>query len=173
MRFICLHRPYLITISYLKDISPLVFLDLNENFDHTELNFSLHDGARIYLEKDEPGFFERYAEMIGVLFTLILAGVSGLVSLAKWRNQNKKDRIDTFYKRVLDVQVRIPHLKSRSDVIEALNHLEEGKQEAFSLLIDEKLSANESFRIYMELHKEIQQELECKLEEEGSTIHVK
>ncbi|MEQ9231050.1 MAG: hypothetical protein RIF46_10240, partial [Cyclobacteriaceae bacterium] len=38
------------------------------------------------------------------------------------------------------------------------------QQKAFQMLIDEKLQANESFRIYMELSKETLQELQLRLE---------
>ncbi|MEP1778822.1 TAXI family TRAP transporter solute-binding subunit [Reichenbachiella sp.] len=137
------------------EISPLSYLDLTENFDFNKLNFPLHEGARKYIEKDNPGFFERYAELIGVVFSLLFAGVSGIISFTKWRKQVKKDRIDVFYKRIIDIKNGISKLKSPSEVRGKILELRLEQDKAFELLIDEKLTADVSFRIYMELHKEI------------------
>ena len=141
------------------NISPLIYLDLTERFDPNLLNFPLHPGARRYLDKDEPGFFERYAEVIGVGFSILIALISALLSLAKWRNQMKKDRIDVFYEKIIDVKKGIPKLRSSREARGKILELQKEQDKAFELLIDEKLQANESFRIYMELNKEIIQSL--------------
>ncbi len=141
------------------NISPLIYLDLTERFDPNLLNFPLHPGSRRYLDKDEPTFFERYAEVIGVLFSIVIALISALLSLAKWRNQTKKDRIDVFYEKIIDIKKGIPKLRSSREVREKILILQREQDKAFELLIDEKLQANESFRIYMELNKEIIQSL--------------
>lgn len=140
-------------------ISPLIYLDLTEKFEFTRLNYPLHPGARRYLDRDEPSFFERYAELFGVTFSLIFAFVSGLVSLAKWRNQTKKDRIDVFYKEIIEVKKIIPSLSTIKECKLKIQKLQKEQDKAFQMLIDEELQANESFRIYMELNKEILQSL--------------
>ncbi|MEQ9425878.1 MAG: TAXI family TRAP transporter solute-binding subunit [Cyclobacteriaceae bacterium] len=140
-------------------ISPLIYLDLTENFDHNKLNFPLHPGSRRYLDRDEPGFFERYAEVIGVGFSVLIALISGLISLSKWREQVKKDRIDIFYKKVIDIKSDIPKLRSSREAKGKILELQTEQDKAFQMLIDERLLANESFRIYMELNKEIIQSL--------------
>ena len=140
-------------------ISPLIYLNFTESFDYNKLNFPFHNGARMYLEKDQPGFFERYAEIIGVIFSLILALIYGVISFSKWRNQNKKDRIDVFYKRVIDIKNGIPRIRSSREAKLKILELRRQENKAFGLLIDEKLGANESFRIYMDLNKETLQAL--------------
>ncbi len=140
-------------------ISPLIYLDLTERFDPNLLNFPLHLGSRRYLDKDKPTFFERYAEVIGVLFSVVIALISALLSLAKWRNQAKKDRIDVFYEKIMEIKIGIPKLRSSREVRSKIIELQNEQDKAFQLLIDEKLQANESFRIYMEFNKEIIQSL--------------
>ena len=82
-----------------------------------------------------------------------------MISLAKWRGKAKKDRIDVFYAKVIEIKQRIPKLRSSREVRENILELQKEQDKAFELLINEKLLANESFRIYMELNKEIIQSL--------------
>ena len=151
-------------------ISPLMYLDFEERYDHSGLNFPLHDGARMFLDKDQPGFFERFAELIGVVFTLIIATVSGLFSLAKWNNQRKKDRIDVFYKKVIEIKNNIMAYQTLGAIEFKIEELQKEENRAFDMLINEKLRADESFRIYMELNKELVQALQSKYEKISDTL---
>ncbi len=140
-------------------ISPLIYLDLKENFDRTRLNFPLHNGARIYLDRDEPTIFERYAELIGVVFSILVTLVSSGFYLSKWQAQRKKDRVDIFYQDIMDIKNELTGLSSTAQVAQRIKKLKESQNKAFKMLIDEELKADESFRIYMELSKETIQEL--------------
>lgn len=139
------------------NLSPLIYRGLDENFDRTLISFPLHEGARVYLDRDEPGFFERYAELVGVLFSIVIAIVSALISLSKWQNQKKKDRVDIFYRDLMEIK-NAP-VTSSSQGIEKIKGIQESQNKAFDMLINEELEANESFRIYMELSKETIHEL--------------
>ena len=141
------------------DISPLISQDLKEDFSRASLSFPLHNGARIFLDRDEPSFMERYAELIGVIFSILIAFMSGVYSLSGWMKQRKKDRIDVFYEQILHVKVIINKLNDIKDVVRHIRQIQADQQKAFQMLIDEKLRADESFRIYMELSKETIQEL--------------
>lgn len=128
-------------------ISPAVFSGLHESFDPLDLNFPLHNGARRFLERDEPSLLERYAETINMLVYVTALLLTGLVAAARWRARRKKDRADVFYARVLAIRGRseaepAAHLLAELDAVE---------REAFQMLIDEKLAANESFRIFTDL----------------------
>lgn len=140
-------------------IDPLLYDGMKEDFDQSRLNIPLHEGARIYLDRDEPSFIERYAELGGVLLALIIALSSGIVSLTKWQAQKKKDEIDVFYEDLLTVKNTIPTIKDLSDGIEKIKHVQRSQNKAFEMLISEELVANDSFRIYMELSKETINEL--------------
>ena len=95
--------------------------------------------------------------------SLIVASWSGLVSLAKWQAQKKKDRIDEFYEDLITTKNHIPQLKKLSEVAERIKHVKSQQNKAFELLISEELVANESFRIYMELSKETLNDLKSKM----------
>ena len=127
--------------------APSLFDGVTESFDRYSLSFPLHSGARRYLERDEPGLLERYAETINLLVYLVFMVMTGFLGLARWRARRKKDRIDTFYIRVLAIEERIQ--RDNHDLLrEELAALE---SEAFDSLIREKLAADESFRIFTDL----------------------
>lgn len=134
------------------NLSPLIYRGMDENFDRSQISFPLHEGARVFLDRDEPGFFERYAELVGVLFSIIIAIVSALISLSKWQRQKKKDRVDIFYKDLMEM--KNTNFKTSAEGIEKIKGIQESQNKAFDMLINEELEANESFRIYMELSKE-------------------
>lgn len=140
-------------------IDPLLYDGMKEDFDQSRLNIPLHEGARIYLDRDEPSFIERYAELGGVILALIIAISSGIVSLTKWQAQKKKDEIDVFYEDLLEVKNTIPHIKELADGVAKVKHIQKSQNKAFEMLISEELVANDSFRIYMELSKETINEL--------------
>ena len=115
----------------------------------------LHNGARRYLERDEPDFLERYAETMNFLVYLVFLILTGLVGLARWRSQRKKDRIDVFYQRTLVIRNKAtPEICAQ--LLIDLGVLEE---EAFQSLIDEKLAADESFSIFTDLVDRVRSDL--------------
>ena len=136
-------------------IAPHLFSGINESFDPLDLNFPLHPGARSYLERDDPGFIERYAETINMLVYITFLLISAFLAFARWREHKKKDRVDVFYKRVFEVRDGTSHLNTK----ERLNALNDIEREAFESLIKEKLSANESFRIFTDLLARSKQEI--------------
>lgn len=128
-------------------VEPNLFSWMSAKFDQEKLNFPLHDGARRYLNRDEPGPLERYAETINLLVYLLILLGTGVVALHRWRVQRQKNRVDTFYLRALAIRARV-QLEPQQLLLAELDSLE---REAFDLLIAEKLTADESFRIFTEL----------------------
>ena len=104
-------------------------------------------GVRRYLARDEPGLLERYAETISMLVYLTFLVLTSLIGFSRWRSQRKKDRIDTFYTRVLAIAER----GDGEDHIQLNRELDELEREAFESLIAEKLAADESFRIFTDI----------------------
>lgn len=141
------------------DISPLIYVDLKENFEREKLNFPLHEGARVYLDRDEPSFIERYAEVIALSFSLLIGLYSAIKSLSRWNAQRKKDRVDIFYHDLMKVKNEIDDIQDFNEAIKQIKVIKQGQNKAFKMLIDEELKADESFRIYMELSKETINEL--------------
>lgn len=144
-------------------IDPLLFDGLREDFDQSKLNIPLHEGARTFLDRDEPSFIERYAELGGVILSIIIALWSGIVSLTKWQAQKKKDKIDEFYEDLMNIKNKIPSMQKVADGVTMVKRVQMAQNKAFEMLIAEKLVANDSFRIYMELSKETINELRGKM----------
>jgi hypothetical protein len=134
---------------------PQLFRWLDERFDPSQLNFPLHQGTRDYLAREEPGFLERYAETFNFIVYVVALTVTGLVGLGRWRNRVRKDRIDRFYVRLLAVRRRIG--KEPAEVL--LEKVDALEGEAFDLLTGERLAADDSFRIFMELVAGLRREL--------------
>jgi TRAP-type uncharacterized transport system substrate-binding protein len=137
-------------------VAPSLFDGVAESFDRYSLSFPLHSGARRYLERDEPGLLERYAETINLLIYLVFMIMTALLGLARWRARRKKDRIDTFYVRVLGIEERIQ--PDNHDLLRG--ELTKLESEAFDSLIKEKLAADESFRIFTDLMARTRRQLD-------------
>ena len=128
-------------------VAPEIFSGVTEDFDRYSLSFPLHRGAIHYLERDEPSFLERYAETINMLVYLFFLLLTGAFALAKLHAQRKKDRVDKFYAKVIAIRVRAMN-EPHAPLLQELQQLE---LEAFESLISEKLAADDSFRIFIEL----------------------
>lgn len=59
--------------------------------------FSIYREILHIFYREEPSSIERYAELGGVLLSIAIASISGLVSLTKWQAQKRKDKVDEFY----------------------------------------------------------------------------
>jgi TRAP-type uncharacterized transport system substrate-binding protein len=139
-------------------ISQETFSGVTEDFDRLSLSFPLHSGSRRYLARDEPGLLERYAETINMLVYLFFVVLTGIVGLARLHSHRKKDRIDGFYSRIMAIRMRAMNEPHRPLLIE----LQQLELEAFDSLISEKLAADESFRIFIELLTRAMNELDIK-----------
>lgn len=144
-------------------IDPLLFDGMREDFDQAKLNIPLHEGARIFLDREEPSFIERYAELGGVILSIIIALWSGILSLTKWQAQKKKDKIDEFYEDLMNIKNGISRIDTIAEGMKRVKRVQVAQNKAFEMLIAEKLVANDSFRIYMELSKETISELRGKM----------
>jgi hypothetical protein len=136
-------------------VEPDLFRWLNSSFDVDGLAFPLHPGARMYMERDEPGFLERYAETLNFLVYLTALLVTGTVGFGRWRARRRKDRVDAFYQRVIELR-REARRHAPEATLEALEAIE---SDAFTSLMNERLAANDSFRIFMDLAEGLRREL--------------
>ncbi|KAA3619659.1 MAG: hypothetical protein DWQ05_02745 [Calditrichaeota bacterium] len=123
----------------------------SEQFLASNLRFPLHPGAKQYLERNKPTFIERWAETITLIFSVLIALIGAGSTLFTWRRQRRKNRIDKYYERVLRTEKQIPHFDTHQKCTIAIDDLKSLREEAFRQLIKEKLMANESFRIFIQL----------------------
>jgi hypothetical protein len=121
---------------------PELFHTLTDRVDPLLLKFPLHAGAADFVNRNDPGFLERYADVIGLLTYLLVAVATGVIGLLKWNDRRRKDRIDRFYAELLAIRSALrtdapedgPRLRERLDAMEL---------EAWDLLIAEKLAADD------------------------------
>lgn len=137
---------------------------LTENFNAGILNFPLHSGTRRYLERNEPTYLERYAELIGVLFSIFLASIGSATTLLKWRKQKKKDRIDVYYNDVIAIGREVENETDNERISDAIHKIKALRDQAFELLVAEKLIADESFRIFITLTHDVMNDIRIKKE---------
>ena len=121
------------------------------NQQDINLSFPFHSGTINYLNREKPKFVERYAEVMGFVLSAFVL-VFGLgASLKATMKQRKKDRMDEYYKDLLEIKETV----SEADPKEMRLKLRALQKTVFQLLIDEKLSANNEFLIFMMLWNEL------------------
>lgn len=131
------------------------FFDMSESFDLRYLNYQTHQGATDYFERNKPGFFERYAELGGVIFSMSVVIIGFLITLNKIVSQRKKDRIDVYYLAVMETRKNLNYK-------EALDKLTELEEKALNQMVEEKLAADSSYIVFLQMLNRTRVELEAK-----------
>jgi TRAP-type uncharacterized transport system substrate-binding protein len=123
---------------------------INEGFNKETLLFPLHQGTFSYLLRDQPTFFERYAESLALGLS-ILAVIYGIIQAIQGQlRRSKKERIDKYFLEFLEI--RSDKTIVRDDRVKKLDEL---FQHAVVQLTNEKLDKGD-FHILSRL---IQQDL--------------
>jgi len=130
---------------------PGIFFDLSEDFDVGNASFKLHGGTLDYLNREAPTVYERYSGVAEVIVTLILALASATVAGVRIYNRYRKNRIDSFCIRAIELRDSLADGAGGAERREVVAQLRDLQTEAFSLLADEKLAADESFQIFITL----------------------
>ncbi|WP_193213452.1 TAXI family TRAP transporter solute-binding subunit [Luteolibacter marinus] len=129
------------------------------------LQFPLHDGAAQYFNRNEPGFLVRYAEVIGLMVSLLIAAYGLFQAGRKWLTQRQKDRIDAYYLELNRLLDRMLAPQSEEDLIEIQKRLQSIRSTALHLLAKERLQPDESFRIFQTVLAEAGFQVRHKLQE--------
>ncbi len=130
---------YLLALAIFQNKVDLMHLDvmyrsINEVFNKETLLFPLHDGTFSYLLRDQPTFFERYAESLALGLSL-LAVIYGAIQAIQARiRRNQKERIDKYFLEFLEI--RSDKAMIRDDRVRKLDDL---FQRAVVNLTNEKL----------------------------------
>lgn len=135
--------------------NPGLFHQLSANFDISSTTFVVHPGARAFVSKDEPSVYERYSGVAEVAATLIFGLISGLYAAVKIYSIRRKNRIDRFYKAAMEVRDAAQGSSDLTVRRKAVSELRALQNDAFRMLVDEKLAADESFRIFITLSNDI------------------
>ncbi len=138
---------------------PGLFRGLEEDFDVSRSGFVVHAGTQAFQQRAAPTVYERYSGIAEVVVTLIVALVSATFAVVRIFKLKRKNRIDRFYTRTIALQRSVtstltePERESIAAEVRAL------QANAFDLLVDEKLAADESFRIFITLSNDVLRQL--------------
>lgn len=141
-------------------IYPLVTKELDAGFEPGSLTLALHPGARRYLERDKPGFLERYAELVALAVTIVLTLVSAAAAVYRWRKQQRKDRVDVYYDKILALRGRITTDLPLDSLRAIRREAIELQHEVFGLVVDERIAADESLTVFLHLSNQVLRELD-------------
>jgi hypothetical protein len=120
---------------------------MSDEFDKKLLHYPLHEGAEMYFNRDAPSFVEKYADLVGVFFSLA-AGVAGAISaLVQWNKRRRKEQINRYYMDVVAIDTSVSAMMTAAQCNEASERLEQLKGRAFRHLAEDKLAPDESFHI--------------------------
>ncbi len=148
----------------LKNINPLLY-QFSSEFDPHKLSFTLHPGSREYLDRNMPSLFERYAELIGVIVTILVTLASMVYTLQKWKQQKKKNKIDVYYQMLISIRKKTQVTENKEVLLSLKAELQATQEETIDLVTKEKLLADDSFAIFLNLSKIVNDEIDKKVPE--------
>jgi TRAP-type uncharacterized transport system substrate-binding protein len=134
---------------------PGLFNQLGDNFDVSKSTFVLHPGAQDFLQRAEPTIYERYSGVAEVAVTLLIGIISASFALFRIIKIRRKNRIDEFYSAALAIRDSISNAENADETSAAIKQIRKLQDTAFEQLVDEKLAADESFRIFITLCNDI------------------
>ena len=138
---------------------PGLFQQLSEDFDASRSRFILHSGTQAYLQRSAPTVYERYSGVAEVAVTLLVAIVSAMLAGVRILRMRRKNRIDRFYAATIEIRNSLRGSIDPTEYKQAIAKVRELQNEAFDLLVDEKLAADESFRIFITLSNDVLRQL--------------
>lgn len=138
---------------------PGLFQQLSEDFDVSRSRFILHPGTQDFLQRLEPTIYERYSGVAEVAVTLMIALFSAALAAVRILRRMRKNRIDRYYAAAIEIRDSVNEQTSSSEREQAIIKIRELQNRAFDQLVDEKLGADESFRIFITLSNDVLRQL--------------
>ena len=134
---------------------PGLFQNLSGDFDASRSTFVLHPGAQAYLQRAAPSLYERYSGIAEVGVTVFFALFSAIYGGMRLFRMRRKNRIDTFYSQTIKLRSLVTVETSDSERNDIIAKVRKLQSTAFEMLVDEKLAADESFRIFVTLSNDV------------------
>ena len=125
------------------------------DFDPSRSTFVLHSGTQAYLQRSAPSIYERYSGLADFAFTIIIAVASAIFASIRLLRMRRKTRIDTFYSELIAIRKSVDESSGEEERSKAIQQVRDLQDTAFDMLVDEKLSADEGFRILITLSNEV------------------
>jgi len=138
---------------------PGLFQQLSEDFDTSRSTFIVHAGTQAFLQRSAPTIYERYSGIAEVAVTLIVALGSALFATVRIFRMRRKNRIDEFYAKTIALRRSVSDSTEAEELQRIIGEVRNLQTTAFDLLVDEKLAADESFRIFITLSNDVLRQL--------------
>ena len=140
-------------------LRPGLFRMMSDQVDSSNSTFILHKGLLAYTERDAPTVYERYSGIAEVAVTVLIALIGAVFAGVRIFRLRRKNRIDVFYSDAMAIRQSINDSATNDERVAAARKIRELQTKAFEMLVDEKLAADESFRIFISLSNDVLQEL--------------
>ena len=127
------------------------FTNIDEEVAQSTLQFPIDSGAEDYYRRREPGFLVENAEAMGFVLTLLLLLWSMVVWGQKFYAQNRKNRIDKYYKEITLVTEKLNEIQDIKACAVLELKLDEIRHRASVELVEEKLAADNAYLIYQNM----------------------
>lgn len=140
-------------------LRPGLFRTVSDKIDSSNSTFVLHKGLLAYTERDAPTIYERYSGIAEVAVTMLIALISAVFAGVRIFRMRRKNRIDVFYTDALAIRHSVDMSATSDERAAAVRKVRDLQSRAFAMLVDEKLAADESFRIFISLSNDVLQEI--------------
>jgi hypothetical protein len=128
----------------------IMYQSINESFDQQALLFPLHAGTTSYLKREAPTFFERYADAIALVLSIIAVLYGIVQTIRNHLAKRKKEQVDKYLLDFLDIRSN-----KELEADQKIKRLDNLFQRAVEQMTNEKLDKSD-FHILSRL---IQQEM--------------
>ncbi|MEM8566186.1 MAG: hypothetical protein AAGF85_06965, partial [Bacteroidota bacterium] len=98
-------------------------------------------------------------EVFSVIISIFVALASTVYSVSRWQETRKKNKIDVYYNKLMDIRRKVNSLTCSKDGDDLLEEVKAIQEETVELVVHEKLMADESFSIFLNLSKIITEEI--------------
>ena len=136
-------------------LRPGLFQEISDAFDPSSSTFIIHPGAQDYTQRNAPTVYERYSGIAEVAVTILIALFTATLAGVRIYRMRRKNRIDKFYSAVIAIKKSIDRTSTENERQEKADEIRSLQSTAFELLVDEKLAADESFRIFITLSNDV------------------
>ncbi len=126
----------------IRHIYPLTSLDLVAESTSNSASLRLHPASVRFLQRDAPGFVERYAEVLAFGVTLMVALVTAIAALVGQRRRSRKERLDVYFVRLMEI--RNSWESSAMTQQEAQLEAQTLRSTVIQLLVDERIDADQA-----------------------------
>lgn len=137
----------------IRAIYPLAGSQFTDDEQQHLLNLPMHPGATRYLNRDAPGYLERYAELFAFVVTALVALSSLMVALVRIRRQARKDRIDVYLDQL--IQLRKAMDENTQQASSVAGQIKELQATVAEMVVQERIAADSSFVAFINLSNQV------------------